>query len=82
MGHTLHDFPERAARALGDQQLQSALITAMAGLTAKRSVARDGLPEFDALRDQSRDIKDHVLEYLDIYLERYEAKVQIGRAHV
>ncbi len=82
MGHTLHDFPERAARALGDQPLQSALITAMAGLTAKRSVARDGLPEFDALRDQSRDIKDHVLAHLDIYLERYEQKVIESGGHV
>ena len=33
------------------------------------------MPEFEALRDEARAIKDHVLEHLDIYLERYEAEV-------
>ena len=35
-----------------------------------------------ALRDQARDIKDHVLDHLDIYLERYEAKVKESGGHV
>ncbi|PKQ03604.1 MAG: (Fe-S)-binding protein, partial [Alphaproteobacteria bacterium HGW-Alphaproteobacteria-10] len=41
----------------------------------KRAKARDALPEFDALRDAARDMKNHVLAHLDLYLERYEAKV-------
>ena len=33
------------------------------------------LPEFEALRDQGRDIKNHSLAHLDLYLEAFEAKV-------
>ena len=33
------------------------------------------MPEFDAIRDAARDIKDHVLANLDGYLELYEQKV-------
>jgi L-lactate dehydrogenase complex protein LldF len=48
----------------------------------KRSKAREALPEFDQLRDQARDIKDHVLAHLDIYLERYEARVKASGGEV
>ena len=37
------------------------------------------LPEFEALRDSARDIKDHTLAHLDLYLEAYERKVDGGR---
>ena len=37
--------------------------------------AADRLPEFEALRDQGRDIKNHSLAHLDLYLEAFEAKV-------
>ena len=37
--------------------------------------AVEALPEFDRLRDNARDIKDHTLANLDLYLEAYEAKV-------
>jgi len=33
------------------------------------------LPEFDALRDQARDLKNHILEHLDLYLEVFERNV-------
>jgi L-lactate dehydrogenase complex protein LldF len=46
-----------------------------AGFPTKRSVAATRLPEFEALRDIARDIKNHTLDHLDLYLERYEAKV-------
>ena len=41
------------------------------------------LPEFDALCDQARDIKDHVLDNLDHYLTIFEARVIAsgGRVH-
>ena len=45
------------------------------GFIDKRRKAVDALPEFDALRDSARDIKDHTLGNLDLYLEAYEAKV-------
>jgi L-lactate dehydrogenase complex protein LldF len=33
------------------------------------------LPEFEALREQAREIKNHTLAHLDLYLEAYEEKV-------
>ncbi len=68
-------FPQNVAGALADQELQRALTETGPRFVAKRAKARAALPEFDALRDQARDIKDHVLAHLDIYLERYETRV-------
>jgi len=68
-------FPANVQKALADRQLQWAMTETGPRFVAKRSKARAALPEFDALRDQARDIKDHVLAHLDLYLERYEQKV-------
>jgi L-lactate dehydrogenase complex protein LldF len=75
-------FPENVSKALADGQLQYAMTETGPRFIQKRAKARDALPEFDALRDQARDIKDHVLNHLDIYLERYEAKVTESGGHV
>ncbi len=71
-----HAFKENAAEALADAHLQKALGNVRAGFVVKRAKARDALPEFDALRHQAREIKDHTLANLDIYLEEYERKVE------
>jgi L-lactate dehydrogenase complex protein LldF len=75
-------FPENVSKALSDGQLQYAMTETGPRFINKRTKARDALPEFDALRDQARDIKNHVLDHLDIYLERYEAKVKDAGGHV
>jgi L-lactate dehydrogenase complex protein LldF len=75
-------FPENVSKALSDGQLQYAMTETGPRFIQKRAKARDALPEFDQLRDQARDIKDHVLNHLDIYLERYEAKVKEAGGHV
>jgi L-lactate dehydrogenase complex protein LldF len=67
-------FKANARAALADQQLQRALSEVAPGLAARRSAARGSLPEFEALRDRGRDIKDHTLAYLDLYLEEFERK--------
>ena len=36
----------------------------------------------EALREQARTIKDHTLAHLDLYLERYEAKVKASGGQV
>ena len=74
-------FKDNARAALGDQQLQRALSEVAPGLAARRSAARAGLPEFEALRDLGRDIKDHTLAHLDLYLEEFERKAARGRLH-
>ena len=40
------------------------------------------MPEFEALRERARDVKEHVLANLDAYLERYEAEVTRQGGHV
>jgi L-lactate dehydrogenase complex protein LldF len=82
MDSTAHAFEDNARHALGDAKLQSALARLSEGFPAKRREAAARLPEFEALRDQARAIKDHVLANLDLYLERYEAKVLENGGHV
>ena len=75
-------FKDNVSKALADDKLQFAMTETGPRFIAKRSKAREALPEFDQLRDQARDIKDHVLDHLDIYLETYEAKVKETGGHV
>jgi L-lactate dehydrogenase complex protein LldF len=69
------NFHQRTRKALVDDQLQQAMSRAKGGFIDKRREAVLAVPEFDQIRDASRDIKDHVLENLDLYLEAYEEKV-------
>ncbi|HVV95461.1 MAG TPA: LutB/LldF family L-lactate oxidation iron-sulfur protein [Hyphomicrobiales bacterium] len=75
-------FKDNARSALADDQLQRALKNAQGGFVHKRATARERLPEFDALRDSARDIKNHALAHLDLYLEAYEARVAASGGHV
>ncbi|WP_114945176.1 LutB/LldF family L-lactate oxidation iron-sulfur protein [Microvirga calopogonii] len=79
---TSPQFKQNAARALSDDQLQKALGNVKQGFIDKRKAAADKLPEFEALRDAARDIKNHTLEHLDLYLEAYEEKVKASGGHV
>jgi L-lactate dehydrogenase complex protein LldF len=72
---TSPQFKQNATRALADTQLQRALGHVRQGFIDKREAAAAKLPEFEALRDSARDIKNHALENLDLYLERYEKQV-------
>ena len=75
MDPQIRQFRGNAQGAINNRNLQSALAKLSNGFPARRSEAAARLPEFEALRDEARAIKDHVLEHLDIYLERYEAEV-------
>lgn len=79
---TTPKFKENAAKALVDQQLQKALKNVEKGFVEKRAAAADALPEFEALRDNARDIKNHTLAHLDLYLQEYEKKVTAAGGHV
>ncbi|WP_448192122.1 LutB/LldF family L-lactate oxidation iron-sulfur protein [Azospirillum sp. sgz301742] len=83
MHSTAHSFPENTKRALADETLQYMLRKSGKGFQEKRAAAAQRLPEFEDLRDQGRDLKNHVLEHLDVYLEMFEAKVleRGGRVH-
>jgi L-lactate dehydrogenase complex protein LldF len=75
-------FKENARLALGDPNLQQALHFLEENFIARRRAVAAKLPEFEALRDSARDIKDHTLAHLDLYLEAYEERVKAAGGHV
>lgn len=79
---TSRRFKENAHRALLDQQLQKSLVNVRYNVVERRASAAAQLPEFEGLRDQARDIRDHTLAHLDLYLEAYEKKVIEAGGHV
>ena len=79
---TSNRFRANAQVGLANPTLQSALAKMKVGFPNRRAEAIAKLPEFDALRDQARDIKNHVLENIDWYLERFEQRVTEAGGHV
>src|SRR4051812_34985614 len=82
MHPTSHAFPANARAELGNETLQRALGMARTGFPARRAQAVARLPEFEALREAGRAIKDHTLAHLDFYLELYERNVIASGGHV
>jgi L-lactate dehydrogenase complex protein LldF len=79
---TTPNFKQNAHDALADPNIQSAMSHAQSGFVEKRAKARAKLPEFDQIRDAARDLKNHTLANLDLYLERYEENVLAHGGHV
>jgi L-lactate dehydrogenase complex protein LldF len=79
---TTPQFNDNAHKALHDPQLQEAMGKLRVGFSGMRQAAISRLPEFEALRDSARDIKNHTLAHLDLYLEAYEKKVTESGGHV
>ena len=75
MQPTSHAFKANAHQALGNANLQKALGLMRSGFPGRRAAALARLPEFEALREQGKALKDHVLENLDFYLETFEQNV-------
>ena len=72
---TSYNFKANADRGLADETLQRALAKAKTGFPLRRRLAVERLPEFEALREEGRAIKDHTLAHLDFYLELFEERV-------
>jgi L-lactate dehydrogenase complex protein LldF len=68
-------FSTNARLALDDTKLQQALGKLQGDFRRDRASMLSRLPEFEALRDQARAIKDHALDHLDGYLEQFEERV-------
>ena len=83
MQPTSHAFKENAREALGNANLQKALTLMRTGFPERRTAAIARLPEFEALREEAKAIKNHVLEHLDFYLETFEQQVTArgGQVH-
>jgi L-lactate dehydrogenase complex protein LldF len=70
------NFEANARAGLADENLQRALaMMTQSGFPLRRGDAVARLPEFEALRDVGRAIKEHTLAHLDFYLELYEENV-------
>ena len=82
MQPTSHAFKKNAESALGNANLQQALQLMRTGFPGRRAAVIARLPEFDALRDEAKAIKDHVLANLDFYLETFERNVVTQGGHV
>src|ERR1044072_9319150 len=76
-------FKQNAKGALADLQLQSAMHGVETGVVDRRRATVAKLPEFEALRSSARDIKNHTLAHLDLYLEQFEQRCTAagGNAH-
>ncbi len=71
---TSRSFKSNASAALKNDTLQKAM--GYLGFVGKRAEAVARLPEFEQLREQARDIKNHTLQHLDFYLETYEERLR------
>jgi L-lactate dehydrogenase complex protein LldF len=78
---TSSKFKENAHDALTDTRLQGAMSFSR-NFVSRRAAAAARLPEFEALRDSAKAIKDHTLAHLDLYLEAYESKVRASGGEV
>jgi L-lactate dehydrogenase complex protein LldF len=76
MLQTSDNFVDNARGAMADGGLQKALARARPQFAKKRLAATDKLPEFEALREVAKTIKNHAIANLDFYLETYAAAVE------
>ncbi|MFK7902618.1 MAG: LutB/LldF family L-lactate oxidation iron-sulfur protein [Nitratireductor sp.] len=82
MQNTSLQFKHNTAKALKNETLQKTMANSRGGLTLKRAKAVSKTPKFEALRDSAREIKENVLENLDLYLEEFEHNVIENGGHV
>ncbi|MCA0176415.1 MAG: lactate utilization protein [Proteobacteria bacterium] len=75
-------FTARAAAALADPTLKTAIDRTTGTAERKRAAALAEFPQFEAARAQGKAIKDHVLANLDYYLKQFEANAIASGAQV
>ncbi|MCA9808953.1 MAG: lactate utilization protein, partial [Candidatus Dadabacteria bacterium] len=76
------NFERDSARAVGDKNLQRALINVTDRFRAARKRASDETPGWDDLRGRAREIKKHTIAHLDEYLLEIESNVRKAGGHV
>src|SRR6266487_4072277 len=78
----LPTFQSGARQALGNSQLRRNLYKATHTIRAKREQVVGEMPDWQALREAGRAIKERVLRHLDTYLLELEASVQRAGGHI
>ncbi len=81
--HEHHDFMPATRAALADEPLQAALIRLTGTLMEGNRRGFAALADSDRLREFAKQIKEHTLAHLHVYLEELEASVQRlgGKVH-
>jgi len=69
---TSQDFKQRATDNLHNPKLQQALKRVQIKFVPGRAEAISDLDNFEALREAAKNIRDHAITHLDVYLERFE----------
>src|SRR3954463_7849778 len=75
-------FPVAAKQSLVNEQLRRNVRRATEVIRNKRAAVVGEMPDWQALRDSAHAIKNHVLRYLDVYLEQFEANCTRAGGHV
>jgi L-lactate dehydrogenase complex protein LldF len=75
-------FEEAAKIALANTQLRRNMAKATQTIRGKRQAVVDELPDWEALREAGRAIKERTLRHLDKYLLALEASVERAGGHV
>jgi L-lactate dehydrogenase complex protein LldF len=77
------NFPDGARAALANPQLRRNMGKATQTIRAKRAAVVGELPDWEALREAGRAIKEHTIRHLDRYLIQLEEQVARagGRVH-
>jgi L-lactate dehydrogenase complex protein LldF len=75
-------FQEAARHALEDSQLRHNIRHATHVIRDKRNKMVADLPDWEQLRTTGSALKAHVMRYLDLYLEQFEANVVKAGGHV
>ncbi|MBB5339420.1 LutB/LldF family L-lactate oxidation iron-sulfur protein [Tunturiibacter gelidoferens] len=70
---TAPTFPMAAKAMLGDTQLRKNVRHATDVIQGKRARVVGEMPDWQELREAGRQIRQHTMEYLDFYLEEFEA---------
>lgn len=78
----LPSFQDGARQALRNPQLRRNLRLATGTIRARRAVAVSEVPDWQALREAGRQIKDHTMRHLDHYLLQLEASVEAAGGQV
>lgn len=80
--HPAVPFQDAAKLALANTQLRRNMGKVTQTIRAKRQVVVDELPDWEALREAGRAIKERTLRHLDSYLLELEAAVTRAGGHV
>ena len=76
------DFPTAALPLLQDIQLRKNVRHATGIIQGKRARVVGEMPDWQALRESGQRIRAHSLQYLDLYLERFEERCTAAGGHV